>query len=120
MIIGSISENKDLEKRIAITPDIAKKYIDLGFEIQLSENYGQHLGFAKDDYKQFGVKFINDDKKIIENSEIIIQMGLLGDNINSILKPNQTFIGVLNPYENKDKLDQLVNKKINLFSLDST
>ena len=118
MIIGSISENKDLEKRIAITPDIAKKYIDLGFEIQLSENYGEHLGFEKDDFKEFGVKFINDDKKIIENSEIIIQMGLLRDNMNSILKPNQTFIGVLNPYENKDKLDQLVSKKINLFSLE--
>ena len=118
MIIGSISENKDLEKRIAITPDIAKKYIDLGFEIQLSENYGQHLGFEKDDYKQFGVKFINDDKEIIENSEIIIQMSLLGDDMNSILKPNQTFIGVLNPYENKAKLDRLVNKKINLFALE--
>ena len=118
MIIGSISENKDLEKRIAITPDIAKKYIDLGFEIQLSENYGEHLGFEKDDYTQFGVKFVNDDKKIIENSEIIIQMSILGDNMNSILKPNQTFIGVLNPYENKAKLDQLANKKINLFSLE--
>ena len=88
MIIGSISENKDLEKRIAITPDIAKKYIDLGFEIQLSENYGEHLGFEKEDYKQFGVKFINDDKKIIENSEIIIQLSLLDDNMNSVLKPN--------------------------------
>ena len=118
MIIGSISENKDFEKRIAITPDIAKKYIDLGFEIQLSENYGEHLGFEKDDYKQLGVKFVNDDKKIIENSEIIIQMSILGDNMNSILKPNQTFIGVLNPYENKAKLDQLANKKINLFSLE--
>ena len=118
MIIGSISENKDFEKRIAITPDIAKKYIDLGFEIQLSENYGEHLCFEKDDYKQLGVKFVNDDKKIIENSEIIIQMSILGDNMNSILKPNQTFIGVLNPYENKAKLDQLANKKINLFSLE--
>ena len=37
MIIGSISENKDLEKRISITPDIAKKYIDLGFEIQIGD-----------------------------------------------------------------------------------
>ena len=46
MIIGSISENKDLE-RISITPEIAKKYINLGFEIQLSENYGEHLGFKK-------------------------------------------------------------------------
>ena len=118
MKIVSLSENKNIEKRIAITPDIAKKYIDLGFEVQLSENYGEHLGFEKDDYKKLGVKFVNDDKKIIENSEIIIQMSILGDNMNSILKPNQTFIGVLNPYENKAKLDQLANKKINLFSLE--
>ena len=39
MIIGSVSENKETEKRISITPDIAKKYISLGFEVQLSENY---------------------------------------------------------------------------------
>ena len=61
MIIGSVSENKDSEKRIAITPDISKKYIDLGFEVQLSENYGQHLGFKAIDYEELGVKFIDDD-----------------------------------------------------------
>ena len=64
MIIGSVSENKDLEKRIAITPDISKKYIDLGFEVQLSENYGDHLGFKAKDYEELGVKFIDDDKKL--------------------------------------------------------
>ena len=45
MKIGSVSENKNIEKRISITPEIAKKYINLGFEIQLTENYGKHLGF---------------------------------------------------------------------------
>ena len=50
MIIGSISENKDLEKRVSITPEIAKKYINLGFEINLSENYGKHLGFEEKEY----------------------------------------------------------------------
>ena len=33
MIIGSVSENKEIEKRISITPDLAKKYISNGFEI---------------------------------------------------------------------------------------
>ena len=33
MRIASILENKNIEKRIAITPEIAKKYIALGFEI---------------------------------------------------------------------------------------
>jgi len=118
MIIGSVSENKDLEKRIAITPEIAKKYINLGFEIQLSLNYGNHLGFDEKEYTELGVKFVNDDKKLIESSDIIIQMSLLDENKNLHLKSNQTFIGVLKPYENKNKLEELVKKKINLFSLD--
>ena len=32
MIIGSISENRNIDKRVAITPDVVKKYIALGFE----------------------------------------------------------------------------------------
>ncbi len=118
MIIGSISENKDLEKRISITPEIAKKYIDLGFKIQLSENYGKHLGFKENNYKEFGVKFVSDDKKLMDNVDIIIQMNLLDEDKISLLKANQTFIGVLNAYENKNKLSELAKKKINLFSLE--
>ena len=118
MIVVSVSENKNLEKRISITPDIAKKYINLGFEVQLSENYGKHLGFEEKEYNELGVKFISDDKKLIENADIIIQMSLLDEDKTSLLKSNQTFIGVLNPYENQNKLDELVKKKVNLFSLE--
>ena len=103
MIVGSVSENKDLEKRISITPDIAKKYINLGFEVQLSENYGSHLGFEEKEYSKVGVKFVSDEKKLIENADIIIQMSLLDEAKTSLLKSNQIFIGVLNPYENKKK-----------------
>jgi len=118
MIIGSVSENRDLEKRISITPEIAKKYINLGFEIQLSKNYGKHLGFNEIEYKNFGVKFIDDEKKIIENADIIIQINLLDEDKISLLKSNQTIIGVLNPFENKKILNDLAKKKINLFSLE--
>ena len=118
MIIGSISENRDLEKRISITPEIAKKYVNLGFEINLSENYGKHLGFKEKEYTELGVKFIEDDKKLVETSDIIIQMGLIDDSKSSLLKSNQIFIGVLNPYENKNKLEDLAKKGVNLFSLE--
>ena len=33
MNLASISENRNIEKRIAVTPEIAKKYISLGFNI---------------------------------------------------------------------------------------
>ena len=56
MRIVSVSEDKKIEKRIAITPEIAKKYIALGFELSLSENYGEHLGFKDSEYKELGAK----------------------------------------------------------------
>ena len=98
MRIVSVSENKKIEKRISITPEIAKKYIELGFEITLNENYGDHLGFTNKEYQDLGVN-INNDKI-------------------SYIKPNQLLIGILDPYSNKAKIENLVKKNIKLFSLE--
>jgi NAD(P) transhydrogenase subunit alpha len=56
MRIVSVSENQKIEKRIAITPDIAKKYIALGFNLNIIEKYGEHLGFKDSEYKDLGVE----------------------------------------------------------------
>ena len=118
MKIGSTKESQEFEKRIAITPEIAKKYVSIGFEVSLCENYGSHLGVKDEEYKKLGVSISKDEKEIIANADIIVQLGLLNDDKNSLLKENQTFIGILNPYDNKDKIDNLVKKKINIFSLE--
>jgi NAD(P) transhydrogenase subunit alpha len=118
MKIVSVLENQKIEKRIAITPEIAKKYISLGFEVSLSNNYGNHLGIKDEEYEELGVSISKDEKEIISSADIIVQLGLLDDDKSSLLKENQIFIGVLNPYDNKDKLDSLVKKNVNSFSLE--
>ena len=118
MKIGSILENQKFEKRIAITPEIVKKYISLGFEVCLIENYGSHLGISDEQYIEMGVKISKDEKEIINSSDIIAQLGMLSDDKSSNIKENQILIGILNPYNNKEKLENLAKKKINLFSLE--
>ena len=118
MKIGSIFENQKKEKRISITPEIVKKYVGLGFEILLPKKYGLHLGFQDEKYLEVGAKFLNDEKEVLNNSDLIVQLGLPEDEKKNLLRQNQTLIGVLNPYDNKDKLNELVKKNINLFSLD--
>ena len=118
MRIVSVSENQKIEKRIAITPEIAKKYIALGFDVSLSENYGEHLGFKNNEYKDLGVTISNKENEIISSADIIIQLGLLPDDKISYIKENQTLIGVFNPFNNKEKIDSLVKKKINVLSLE--
>ena len=118
MRIASISENRKLEKRIAITPETAKKYISLGINVSLPENYGSHLGINDDEYSKLGVKILKDEKEVIQNSDIIVQLSLLSDDKKSLLKEKQSLVGVLNPFNNKDSLDDLVKKNINIFSLE--
>ena len=118
MNLSSISEHLDIEKRIAITPEIAKKYISLGFNLTLPTNYGTHLGFNDEDYKNLGVNFLDNEEEIIKNSEIVIQLGLPVEEKLSFFKENQTLIGSLNAFVNKEKLENLKSKKINCFSLE--
>ena len=118
MKICSTFENKKFEKRIAITPEIAKKYINLGLEVSLIENYGLHLGYDDNQYKDLGVNIIKDEKELINNSDIIVQLGLLLDDKISLIKENQTLIGVFYPYSNKEKIKNLSKKNINIFSLE--
>ncbi len=118
MKIGSTSENRNIEKRISITPEIAKKYISLGFDITLQNNYGSHIGFNDDSYKNVGVNFVNDEKEIISTSEIIIQLSLPDEKKLPLFNEKHTLIGTLNAFVNKEKLENLKSKKINCFSLE--
>tara|TARA_B100000902_G_scaffold271737_1_gene257693 strand:- start:316 stop:1404 length:1089 start_codon:yes stop_codon:yes gene_type:complete len=118
MKIGSVSENKNFEKRVAITPEIVKKYISLGFEVCLSENYASHIGIRDEHYKEMGANVSKDELEILSSSDIILQLAMLSDDKSLVIKENQTFIGVLNPYSNKEKLESLTKKKVNLFSLE--
>ena len=118
MNLASISENKNFEKRVAITPEIAKKYISLGFNLSLPNDYGVHLGFKDNEYKDLGVNIVDNENEIISNANIIIQLNLPEDDKLSKLKENQTLVGTLNAFSNQTKLDNLNQKKINCFSLE--
>ena len=118
MKIGSILENQNFEKRIAITPELVKKYISLGIEVCLIENYGLHLGINDEQYQNMGAKISKDETEILNSSDIIVQLGMLSDDKSAKIRENQIFIGVLNPYKNKEQLENLAKKKIKLFSLE--
>ena len=117
MIIGSVSENRDLEKRVSITPDIIKKYISLGFKVLIEQNYGEHLGFSNEDYKKEGCE-IEEKKSVLEKSDIILQLNLPEESSLSLIKEKKLLIGVFNPYQNNEKLISLSKKNINIFSLE--
>ena len=79
MIIGSISENIKDEKRVAITPEVLKKYISLGLNINLTKNYASHLGISDQLYVNEGANILQNDSEVISKSDAILQMNILSN-----------------------------------------
>jgi len=118
MRVGSISENKNLEKRIAITPETTKKYTNLGFKVFLVKNYGLHLGYSDGEYEKLGAKIFDDEKELISSSDVIIQLSQLSEGKLPFFRENQTIIGTFNPHVNEKKIKSYSKKNINVFSLE--
>ena len=118
MIIGSISENTSVEKRVAITPEIIKKYKSLGLSVNLTKDYAIHLGISDKEYEIEGARIFKSDEEVISNSNAIIQMNIPNDETLLKLKKDQILIGVLNPFLNEKKLKEITLKNINCFSLE--
>ena len=86
--------------------------------MSLTENYGEHLGFKDNAYKELGVEIFKKDSDVLSNADIIVQLGLLSDDNLLLLKKNQNLVGVFNPHINKEKIENLSKKNINIFSLE--
>jgi alanine dehydrogenase len=63
VIVASIKEDINLEKRISVTPETAKNLIALGLSINLEKNYAIHLGIEDKEYENQGVKFFNNSSE---------------------------------------------------------
>ncbi len=117
MKIGSISENKNAEKRISITPDIVKKYISSGFEVYIEKGFGDHLGIKDEIFLTEGCK-IESKENILKNSDIIVQMNLPDVGDTSLLKENKILIGNFNSNKNLETIKKINEKNISVFSLE--
>ena len=116
MIIGSISEDKKFEKRISITPEIAKKYISNGFELIIETDLGSHLGIKDEHFVKEGCKIENRDN-VLKKSDIILQLNLPNSNSIDLIKENNILIGNFNSSLNKDLITKISNNKRYQFSL---
>jgi len=118
VIVGSIKENVSLEKRVSITPETAKNIIGLGLNVNLEKNYAVHLGINDKQYEEAGVKFYNSSLEVINNSNLLLKVNCPTEEEIKFLNEKIILVGIFNPTNNKDKLNEILKKNINIFSLE--
>ena len=118
MIIGSTKEDLSLEKRVALTPDAAKNIIGLGLNVCIEKNYADHLGFKDEEFKKVGVEIKSSSKEVLNSCNLLIKVNCPNENEVINLKEKTILIGMLNPFQNKNRINEILKKKIDIFSLE--
>jgi NAD(P) transhydrogenase subunit alpha len=116
--VGSIKENINIEKRVAITPETAKNIISLGLSISLEKDYGTHLGISDKQYEDSGVKFYSSALEVINNSKLLLKVNCPTQEEIKYLKEKTILVGIFNPTKNEDRFKEILKKNISIFSLE--
>ena len=118
MIVGSTKENLTLEKRVSLTPQTAKNIIGLGLKVCLEKNYANHLGITDEEYVKFGVEIKNSSSDVLSSSNLLLKVNCPSKEEIEKLNEKTILIGMLNPSKNKQIINEILKKKINIFSLE--
>ena len=118
MIVGSTKEDLTLEKRVSLTPETAKNIISLGLKICIEKNYAEHLGIKDSEYANVGVEIKNSLVEVLNLSDLLIKVNCPSEKEINNLKEKKIIVGMLNPSKNKNQINEIIKKKINIFSLE--
>ena len=116
-IIGSVKEDLSIEKRISITPESVKKYIALGFSINLEKNYSEHLGINDEEYEKNGAIINTSKEEVFKKSNIILKVNEPSLNEVDLIKSKCILITQSDPNLNKEIINKLTKKEVKFFSL---
>ena len=105
------------EKRISLTPDLLKKYIDSGLKISVENNMGDHLGFTDSNFKEHGAEIV--DREIgLKEGNIICSVNKLSKDDLINVEENSLVVSFLDPFNDQDLVENLKEKKISSISME--
>jgi len=119
MKIGVPKESYPGERRVATTPEVAAQLQKLGFTVAIESGAGNAANFSDTAYQAAGVEIINDARNLWSAADIILKVRAPNTNEIDLLHQGQTLISFIWPAQNKDLLDKLAAKKINVLAMDS-
>tara|TARA_B100001123_G_C15296640_1_gene1019453 strand:- start:1077 stop:2219 length:1143 start_codon:yes stop_codon:yes gene_type:complete len=119
MKIAVTRERQNYEKRVAITPEIVKKFISKNVDIIIESNAGISSNISDSDFKKSGAKIINTENKVLKEADILLSVS----GPNSAAEVNKLpdgiiLIGFLNPLEKPELTKIYAKKNITAFAME--
>jgi NAD(P) transhydrogenase subunit alpha len=127
LTIGVPKEILAREKRVAVTPDVAKKFVDNGAKFLIESPAGEGAVFFAEDYAAVGAEVVSSARDIYSRANLILKVkepqfnNDLGKHEAELIKEGGTIVAFLHPAHdvNHKSIKILAERGITSFTLDS-
>ena len=110
--IGIPSDNKEEEKRVALTPEAVNLLVESGNEVIVQSGAGIGANYSDNDYSENGA-VISDSPARVYSADAVIKVAPFSDKDTDYLKGNQVVLSYLNVLKlNEETLGKLIKKKV--------
>ena len=126
-ILGIPKEIMEGEQRVAITPSIAKKYVEMGVKVLVEESAGEGALISDGEYQAAGMEIVDDPEVLYNRANIVLKVKEPLYNRSKdkheidMMKENTVLICFLHPASptNREMVRRLRDKRITSFTMDS-
>ena len=118
MKIGILKETKKGERRVAISPSIAQKLIDKGFEVLAEDDAGSSSSFKNSDYIEAGVK-VEKRGVVFKEATILVKVNPFDEEDLKLVDEGHILMSQLYHISNPELIQKIAEKGATAFSLDA-
>ena len=116
MLIGVPRETAAGERRVAVVPEVAKKYLALGAELRIEAQAGAASSCSDADY--VGASVAADAAELYGSAQVLLKVAPPTIQEIAAMKPGTVLIGYLQPYQDAARIKALNERTITSFAVE--
>jgi NAD(P) transhydrogenase subunit alpha len=118
MKIGILKETQKGEKRVAVSPNIAKQFISKGFEVLVEENAGKNSSYKNTDYTEVSAS-VEKREVVFKNADVLVKINPFDEEDLKLVNKGQILMSQLFHMSNPELVKSIAEKGATAFSMDA-
>lgn len=119
MLIGIPKETKQYEKRVALTPDVVKAFVNGGYNVQVETGAGSSSFYTDEMYAAIGAKIVSGKEEIYKQSDLVLKVNAPLPEEISMMKREAILVSFMWAATNPQLVEACEKAGISAFSMDA-
>ena len=118
MIVIAATNEGGNENRVALTPETAKKFKNLGADIRLQSGAGMRSSYPDSAYAELGVEIVPTAAAALDGADIALKVRRPSAEELAAMKPGTMLAAILDPYDADEEIQALANANLIAFAME--